>query len=96
MTLRNAGKNFLYGQFHETYEKSFWYMPEIIARIFNRGEEGGAVSKISLRNRGRGILLTLSTVTKGEGGPKFRQKRRYVKFEWSLISKCKNDKPWKN
>ena len=55
-------------------EISFCYIPEIIARIFNQqGGVGGrgVVSKISLRNRWRGILLTLRTVARGGRRAKF-------------------------
>ena len=44
-------------------------MTEIIARIFN--QQGGGVSKIS---EGGGILLTLRTVTRGEGRVKLSPK----------------------
>ena len=40
------------------------------------------VSKILLRHRGREIVPTLRTITRGEEGePNFRQQQRYVTFE---------------
>ena len=48
----------------------------------NKGSGVGGVSKILLRHRGRGILPTLRTITRGEEGePNFRQQQRYVTFE---------------
>ena len=54
----------------------------------NKGSRGGGggggrgPSKILLRHRGRGILPTLRTITRGEEGePNFRQQQRYVTFE---------------
>ena len=77
MTLRSAGKNFLYGQFHEKLTRNLFDICLRLLPVFsiNRGEEGWeGVSKISLRNRGRGILLTLSTVTKRGGRAKVSPK----------------------
>ena len=59
---------------------SFWYIPKIIARIFN--QQGGC-QRFCYVTEGGGILLTLRTVTRGEGGPNFCQKQCYVTFEWS-------------
>ena len=50
----------------------------------NKGSRGGGggLSKILLRHRGRGILRTLRTITRGEEGePNFCQQQRYVTFE---------------
>ena len=63
---------------------SSWYIPETIARIFNQQRRGGG-QRFRYVAEGGGILLTLRTVTRGEGGPNFRQKQRYVTFEWSLF-----------
>ena len=49
--------------------------------IFNRGE----CHRFRYVTEGGGILLTLRTVTRGEGGPSFRQKQRYVTFEHGVI-----------
>ena len=51
-----------------------------VAEIWKNMKTGEG-SKISLRNRGRGILLTLRTVTRGKGGPNFPRKQRYVTFQ---------------
>ena len=48
---------------------SFWYIPEIIAHIFNQQVGwGGGMSKISLRNRGRGHIANLTDHYKGGRG----------------------------
>ena len=62
---------------------SFWYIPEIIARIFNKQGGEGWCQRFRYITEGGGILLKLRAVTR-EGGPNFYQKQRYVKFEWSL------------
>ena len=63
---------------------SFWYIPEIIARIFNQQRVG--CQRFCYVTVGGGILQTLRTVTREEGGPNFRQKQHYVTFQWSLTS----------
>ena len=48
----------------------------------NRGVGGrGGGQRFRYVTEGGGILLTLRTVTRSEGGPNFRQKQRYVAFE---------------
>ena len=59
---------------------SFWYIPEIIARIFNKQGVvvvvvgGGGGSKISLRKRGRGHIANVTESYKGGGSAKFSPK----------------------
>ena len=45
------------------------------------GGRGGACQRFRYVTEGGGTLLTLRTVTRGEGGPNFRQKQHYVTFE---------------
>ena len=67
----------LYGMFY------FWYIPEIIARIFNQ-QRGTGCQRFRYAKEGGCILLKLWTITSVEGGPNVCQKLRYVTFEWSL------------
>ena len=54
----------------------------IIALIFNQQVGGGGDGQRFRYITEEGdILLTLRTVTRGEGGANFRQKQRYVTFE---------------
>ena len=45
------------------------------------GGGGGGCQRFCDVTEGGGILLTLRTVTRGEGGQNFRKKQRYVTFE---------------
>ena len=61
-------------------KRSFWYI--------KRGWGwGGGCQRFCYVTEEGGILLTSRTVTRGEGRPNFRQKQRYVSFEWSLKNK---------
>ena len=53
---------------------SFWYIPEIIAHIFNQQDGERGVSKISLRNRVRGHIANVTDHYKGGGKAKFSPK----------------------
>ena len=61
---------------------SFWYIPEIIAHIFNQ-QEGRGCQRFRYITEGGCILLTLRTVTRGGGRAKFSPKTTLRKL-WMI------------